>query len=94
MLKLSPLPDRTLQKLVLHIEPALMQRLTHYAEAYTATYERTEPVPTLINGMIETFLNGDTAFRRLENRRHATVRKPAHRCHPEIDAQIPSDGTP
>jgi hypothetical protein len=66
-LKLPALPDRTPHKLVLHVEPALLQRLQLYADAYAQNYARTETISMLSVKMLEAFLNSDSVFRKFEH---------------------------
>lgn len=63
-LRLAELPDRTPSKLTIHLSPDQLAALRDYADIYEATYGKREPIEQLAPEMIETFLNGDTSFKR------------------------------
>ena len=63
-LKLAPLPNRTPAKLTILLPPDVHSALTDYAAIYEKTYGKREEIEQLAPVMIETFLNGDAAFKR------------------------------
>ncbi|MEM9054632.1 MAG: DUF2274 domain-containing protein [Pseudomonadota bacterium] len=63
-LRLQQLPDRTPVRLSLSVEPALAAKLHDYAEIYRETYGTKEKPESLIPAMLETFLSGDSGFKR------------------------------
>ena len=64
MLKLTRLPERTPVKMPIQVSPALHAELQDYAAVYAQAYGRQETVGNLIPFMLETFLAGDTGFKK------------------------------
>ena len=62
-LKLSELPNRTPAKLIILLPPEVHSALNDYAKTYERTYDKREEIEQLAPVMIETFLNGDAAFK-------------------------------
>ncbi len=64
MLKLDRLPERTPVKMPIQVSPTLHAELQDYAAVYAQAYGKEESVANLIPLMLETFLAGDTAFKK------------------------------
>ena len=64
MLKLDRLPERTPVKMPIQISPALHAELQDYAAVYAQAYGKEESIANLIPFMLETFLAGDTGFKK------------------------------
>jgi hypothetical protein len=64
MIKLTKLPDRTLVKLTISLQPELSEALQSYAALYSETYGREERIVDLIPAMLSSFLDSDRAFAR------------------------------
>ena len=64
MLKLTQLPERTPVKMPIQVSPALHAELQDYAAVYAQAYGKEESVANLIPFMLETFLAGDTGFKK------------------------------
>ena len=69
-LKLSELPNRTPAKLTILLPPDVHSALSDYAKIYERTYGKREEIEQLAPVMIETFLNGDAAFKRARKDLH------------------------
>ena len=63
-LKIGPLPDWTLQKLTVLIEPSLAFELEDYARVHSQFHGEEAAVPVLVPHMLEAFLASDAGFRR------------------------------
>lgn len=69
-LKLSKLPDRTPVKLSISLSPRLHADLACYLDLYRAAYDdKTVTNADLIPAMLESFLDGDRAFRNERRRK-------------------------
>ena len=64
MLKLTRLPDRTPVKMPIQVSPVLFAELQDYAAVYAQAYGKEESVANLIPFMLESFLAGDTGFKK------------------------------
>jgi len=64
MLKLTRLPERTPVKMPIQVSPALHAELQDYAAVYAQAYGKEEAIANLIPFMLETFLAGDTGFKK------------------------------
>lgn len=67
-IKLERLPDRTPVKMTILVSPELAQALGDYADFYAQSYGVAEPVSELVPAMLESFLDGDRAFRSAQRR--------------------------
>jgi len=74
-MKLGKLPDRAPVKMNVVLAPSLAKRLHEYADFYAETYGSREEVAELIPFMLEAFLEGDGAFKRVR---------------PKVEAEKPS----
>ena len=74
-LKLAELPNRTPAKLTILLPPDVFEALNDYASVYERTYGKREEIEQLAPGMIETFLNGDAAFKRARRELHQTQKE-------------------
>ena len=63
-LKLPRLPERTLVKMTISVDPATHATLQAYAALYRETYGSEEPLSELIPYMLKSFLEGDRSFIR------------------------------
>ena len=86
-MKLPKLPDRTPVKMSIVLTPSLARRLLEYADFYAESYGSREEVAELIPFMLEAFLDGDAAFKKVrqkvETERPASSRRPlGGRPHP------------
>ncbi|UWU66119.1 DUF2274 domain-containing protein [Bradyrhizobium sp. NC92] len=72
-MKLAKLPDRTRVKTTIVLAPSLAQRLREYAVFYAETYGNKEEVAELIPFMLEAFLEGDVAFKKVKKKVNGTI---------------------
>lgn len=72
-MKLAKLPDRTPVKTTVLLAPGLAQRLREYAVFYAETYGQKEEVAELIPFMLEAFLEGDVAFKKVKKKVSGTI---------------------
>lgn len=63
-LKIGPLPDRTPQKLTVHIDPALVAELEDYSRVHSRLHGEEVNIAVLVPHMLEAFLASDTGFRK------------------------------
>lgn len=62
MIKLSPLPDRSVVRLSIPLDASLRGRLEAYAALYAQTYGREEKLEDLVPAMLTAFMDADVAF--------------------------------
>ena len=67
-MKLAKLPDRAPVKINVVLAPSLAKRLHEYADFYAETYGSREEVAELIPFMLEAFLDGDGAFKKVSQK--------------------------
>ena len=65
-LKLGPIPDASLTRVMISISAPLKQQLDRYADAYSQSFGVAADVRTLIPLMLQTFLDKDRAFQKIE----------------------------
>ena len=61
-IKLGKIPDRTPVKLTIQLLPDLIAALQDYADAYEASYGKTEMVADMVPAMLVAFLDSDREF--------------------------------
>ena len=65
MIKLAPLPRSNPIKLTIQVLPDLKEKLDDYATIYEETYGKADEVNDLIPYMLESFVESDSAFKKL-----------------------------
>ncbi|MEO8455584.1 MAG: DUF2274 domain-containing protein [Sphingomicrobium sp.] len=63
-IKLGRIPDRTPVRITISVPPELGQTLNDYSDFYAQSYGVAEPLSELIPAMLQSFVDGDHAFRR------------------------------
>ncbi|OZB19133.1 MAG: transposase [Hyphomonas sp. 34-62-18] len=76
-LRLQKLPDRSLVRFTIAVEPDLAAALADYAEIYRQTYGEEQKPETLVPAMLENFLGADAGFKRARKALHANASKGA-----------------
>jgi hypothetical protein len=70
-LRLEKLPNKTLVRISIAIEPDLAAALTDYAAIYQQTYGEEEKPEALVPAMLHQFLGSDAGFKRARRAFHA-----------------------
>jgi hypothetical protein len=64
-LRLGPLPNTDVVKLSITVSVVVKERLDHYAKAHSEVWGEEVSPTELIPHILETFLRGDRAFKRM-----------------------------